>query len=50
MVNRPTPIRNRPSATATRRPTFGRYRCIVAPRTMIGTASGVSANAVVSGL
>jgi hypothetical protein len=46
MQKSPSPIRNRPSATATRSPTRGRYRCIVAPKTMIGTASGVSANAV----
>ena len=50
MLNNPTAIRNRPTDTTTRRPTLGRIRCIVAPRAMIGTATGPSAQAVWSGL
>ena len=50
MQKSPAPMRNKPSATAVRSPIFGRYRCIVAPSTMIGTAIGVRANAVWSGL
>ena len=48
MANSPAANNSRPTLTANRRPTFGRYRCMVPPSTSTGNASGDSANAVCS--